>query len=86
MAAPKKKQVSADFKRRYEALELSKKRTELNEARLRKLAVREALNRHLELDRLTQLVGTQRMASLRHLPAYVANLNAMIQKVQAGHF
>ena len=78
--------MPADLKRRYEALELSKKRIELNEARRRKLAVREALNRHLELDRLTQLVGTRRMASLRHLPAHMANLNAMIQKVKAGHF
>ena len=75
-----------DFKRRYEALELSKKRTELNEHRRRKLAVREALNHHMELDRLQQLVSIQRLPSLHHHRLRMANLDAVLRHVQAGHY
>ena len=78
--------VAKDFKKRYEALEMSKKRTELNEQRRRKLAVREALNHHLELDRLQQLARAQRIASLHHIGPRMANLEAMIRKVQAAHY
>ena len=85
MARPTKGKAK-DFKRRYEALELSKKRAVLNEARRRKLAVREALNHHLELDRLQQLARAQRIASLRHIGPRMANLEAMIRKVQAGPY
>lgn len=59
---------------------------ELNEHRRRKMAVREALNHHLELERLKGIVATQRLASLRHVGPRMVQLNNMIRKVQTGNY
>ena len=71
---------------RYNVLENSRKQGELNEFRRRKMAMREALNHHLELERLRGLTANQRMASLHHDEARKQKLDGMIQRVLAGFY
>ena len=68
-------------KDRYAALEDYRKIGELNKHRRRKTAAHEALNHHLELERLKGHVSSQRMATLNHTYARMAELKRMIQKV-----
>ena len=57
------RKMQRSLKDRYEALENLEKLGELNEFRRRKMAALEALNRHLELERLRGLVSSERMES-----------------------
>ena len=75
------KRLPTKLKDRYAALEDYRKIGELNEHRRRKMAVREALNHHLELERLKGHASSQRMATLNHTYARMAELKRMIQKV-----
>ena len=74
------------LKDRYEVLENYKKRGELNEFRRRKLAMRNALNYRLELERLSGLVASQRMATLRHVEPRREHLQKLIAGVHAGYY
>ena len=74
------------LKDRYEALENYKKRGELNEFRRRKLAMRNALNYRLELERLSGLVANQRMPTLRHVEPRRDQLKRLIGEVCAGYY
>lgn len=82
----KRTTLPTKLKDRYEQLENIRKVNELNEHRRRKMAVREALNHHLELERLKGLVGDQRMESLRHVTPRIAQLQTMIRRVQMGDY
>ena len=75
------KRLPTKLKDRYAALEDYRKIGELNEHRRRKMAAREALNHHLELERLKGHASSQRMATLNHTYARMAELKRMIQKV-----
>ena len=72
-------------KDRYAALEDYRKIGKLNEHRRRKLAAREMLNHHLELERLKGHASSQRMATLIHTFARMAELSRMIQKANPQH-
>jgi hypothetical protein len=85
--SPKKEpRLPTKLKDRYAALENMKKLQELNEHRRRKMAVREALNHHLELERLKGLVSSQRISSLQHVAPRIIQLGRMIAKVQKGEY
>ena len=79
------KRLPTSLKDRYAALENYRKLGELNEHRRRKTAAREALNRHLELGRHKGHAASQRMATLNHTYARMAELKRMIQKVNPGY-
>ena len=71
---------------RYKALEDHRKRHELTHFRRRELAVRDALNHRMELERLTNLINDQRLASLHHTEHRRQDLKRMINRVKAGEY
>ena len=80
------KRLPTSIKDRYAALESGRKLTELNEFRRRKLAVRNALNHHLELERLRGHAASQRMHTLRHTYARMRELLSTIKKVNPDYY
>ena len=74
------------LKDRYQAMENYRKLGELNEFRRRKLAMRNALNYRLELERLSGLVANQRLATLRHVEPRREHLKRLIGEVYAGYY
>ena len=75
------KRLPTKLKDRYAALENYRKIGELNEHRRRKMAAREALNHHLELERLRGHVASQRLNTLAHTYHRMVQLKDMIQTV-----
>ena len=57
-----------------------------NEARRRKLAMRELLNHRLELERHRGYVDSQRTYAFRHVGKRIAELRNVIADVKAGRY
>lgn len=71
---------------RYKVLEDHRKRKELNHFRRRQLAMRDALNHQMELERLTNLMDTQRIPSMRHIEHRRHELQRMVDRVRKGDY
>ena len=80
------KRLPTSIKDRYAALENYKKLSELNEFRRRKMAVRNALNHHLELERLRGHAASQRLHTLAHTYARMRELFNTIRKVNPDYY
>ena len=79
------KRLPTSLKDRYALLENYRKLGELNEFRRRKMAVRNALNHHLELERLRGHASSQRMHTLAHTYHRMRELQNMIRKVNPDY-
>ena len=79
------KRIPTSIKDRYAVLENYKKLGELNEFRRRKMEIRNALNHHLELERLRGHAASQRMHTLAHTRYRMAELRNLIQKINPEH-
>ena len=75
------KRLPTKLKDRYAALENYRKMGELNEFRRRKMEVRNALNHHLELERLRGHAANQRLATLAHTRYRMAQLRNLIHEI-----
>jgi len=80
------RKLPVKLKDRYAALENYRKLGELNEARRRKLAMRELLNHRLELERRRGYIDSQRMYALRHVGRRVGELKNIISELEAGRY
>ena len=80
------RKLPVKLKDRYAALENYRKSGELNEARRRKLAMRELLNHRLEVERLRGYADSQRMHGFRHVGKRIAELRNVIADVEAGSY
>ena len=73
--------MPTSIKDRYAVLENYKKLGGLNEFRRRKMEIRNALNHHLELERLRAHASSQRMHTLAHTRYRMAELRNLIPKI-----